>query len=142
MTRHLIDIYADFQNTWKLIKTERDGETKYRTIIHNFTDYFYCGEDRLNDLLTNDIIDSQIIKFEKVNKKVLFYEGVVYKIFLKGIWSKYKIISALNKNLKNIFEIDIDAPMRYTIDNIKKIEKTNYRTLYFDIETDDNDIPF
>jgi len=131
----LIDIYPDFERSWKLLKVFRENKIKYYQVINNFEDYFYCGESRLEELKNNELIYKNITKIELCEKSALFYEGVVYKIYLKGIWCKNKIMSLLNYDLRDIFEIDVDSVMRYTVDNVKEFPKTNYKTLFFDIET-------
>lgn len=131
----LIDIYPDFGRTWKLLKVFRENKIKYYQVINNFEDYFYCGESRIDELKNNPLIFKNISRIEKSDTSVLFYSGEVYKVYLRGIWCKNKIMSLLNYDLRDIFEIDVDSVMRYTIDNIKEFEKTHYKTLFFDIET-------
>jgi DNA polymerase elongation subunit (family B) len=136
--KNIIDIYPDFGGTWKLLKVTRDGETKVEETIENFRDYFYVAEDRLKELTSNPDIEKEIeevVVYNNEKRKPLFCNSTIYKIYVRGIWSKNKIMKFLNYDLRNIFEIDVDSVMRYTIDHIDKIEKTNYKTLFFDIET-------
>ncbi|MGQ4874284.1 MAG: DNA polymerase domain-containing protein [Promethearchaeia archaeon] len=139
----LIDIYPDFGKSWNLIKIYRDNENnKFREEIKDFEDYFYCSEKKLEEFIKNSNIMKQITHYELCYTSAYNYSGKVYQIFLKGIWSKFKIMKELNKDFTNTFELDVPAEIRYTIDNISKIKKTNYRTLYFDIETStDNGFP-
>ncbi len=139
----IIDIYPDFGGCWNLVKVYRDKDgVKHREEIKNWNDYIYATEEKLNEMKNIEEINKQIVKTELVtNKKPLFCDKDVYKIYLKGIWSKFKIRKYF-KDLNEIFEADVPAEIRYTVDNISEIEKVNYKILYFDIETTtDNGFP-
>ena len=139
----IIDIYPDFGGCWNLVKVYRDKDNvKHREEIKNWNDYIYATEEKLNEMKNIEEINKQIVKTELVtNKKPLFCDKDVYKIYLKGIWSKFKIRKYF-KDLNEIFEADVPAEIRYTVDNISEIEKVNYKILYFDIETTtDNGFP-
>ena len=136
MTKHLIDIQPIFGGDWKAIKVEREDGVKTRTVIDDFNDYFYVGEDRLDEIKNDDYMMDQVIDIqEETFKKPLFYDGRIYKLIMKGHWCKFKFLKFFNGNLDHVFELDVPYAMRYAADNIKHLEKTNYRTLFFDIET-------
>jgi DNA polymerase elongation subunit (family B) len=144
MTKQIIDVYPNFGNSWKLELVYRDDNgDKKREEIKNFTDYFYVGEDKVGEITKYPELKEQVILIEEVkDKKALFYDGKIYKVHLKGIWSKFKFMKYFGGNLTQMFELDVSAEMRYAIDNIKQLPKTNYKTLYFDIETStDNGFP-
>ncbi len=134
---HLINIYPDFGNSWKLMKIYRDacGLKKYE-VINDFEDYFYVTERIVDEITKYPEIKDQIVDIQLVtDKKPLFYDGKMYKVIVSGIWSKFKFMKYFKDDLKDFYELDVTAEMRYTIDNIKEFEKTKYKTLFFDIET-------
>lgn len=136
MGKQLIDIQPVFGGDWKAIKVEREDGVKTRTVIDDFNDYFYVGEDRLDEIKNDDYMMDQVIDIqEETFKKPLFYDGRIYKLIMKGHWCKFKFLKFFNGNLDHVFELDVPYAMRYAADNIKHLEKTNYRTLFFDIET-------
>jgi len=136
MSIQLIDIFEDFGKSWNLIKIYRDSlGKKHREEITDFIDYFYSTESKLIELLKNEDIKRQIIDYDLCKIPAYGTKETIYKINLKGIWSKFKIRKSLEYNLKDTFELDVESSVRYVVDNIKEMSKTKYRVLYFDIET-------
>ena len=93
---------------WKAYLVERENGVKTRTPITDFNDYFYVGEDRLDEIKENEYLMEQVIDIhEEIKKKPLFYDGKIYKVILKGHWSKFKFAKIFGNNLTHIFELDV-----------------------------------
>jgi len=133
----LIDIYPDFGNSWKLLKIYRDDVgKKHYDKIETFQDYFYVTERIVSEITKYEELNKQIVDIEEVyDKKPLFYNGKMYKVTLAGIWSKFKFMKYFRDDLKDFYELDVSTEMRYVIDNVSEFKFTNYKVLFFDIET-------
>ena len=110
-----------------LFGRDRDGN-KYSKIINGFRPYFYVNED----VVMPD--DGRITGVETGHKSI---DGVrVKKVFVK----KSMDVSEVRERFNTHYEADIPFTNRYLIDETKEVEQVPLKVLYFDIETNYNNV--
>jgi len=99
-------------------------------IVENILPYCYINKEVFNDTEQNEV------RFERVEEeqpKTIFGHECV-KCYFKHPAQVYKIRQIYGYN--NTYEADLLFDLRYIIDKIDDIKKTDYKILTFDIETD------
>lgn len=104
--------------------------------IRNFKPYVYVSSKALKA--------KKYPGFTKIDSTVYndIYGNLVQKCWLKSPFEMYSVKSFYsNPNdimnpFRDVYEADVLFDLRYAIDEVDEVEKTNYKILTFDIETD------
>ncbi len=108
----------------------KDG-TKTKKIIKDFRPYIYINPEDIDIINSNKFLSQKCVDISNTCYKTLFGKDVM-KIILNIPSDAYHIKKALSET----YESDVLFSLRYCIDEIEEVEPTNYKIMYFDIETD------
>lgn len=110
-----------------------EGKKEFK-FINKFRPYFYIKKQTLLKYKAPMISDVDFQEYKSI------YGDVVKKCFMRrpsDIWTIRKFYEEKGIDpYKELFESDLAFDLRYAVDEVENNEKTNYKIMTFDIETD------